>query len=141
MNYARFITFRDEPVILTNANNECYSEQGTKYFQIECDFEEFNGLNIFPLGRVQEIELWDLIKQRTKSRLDDYKHTFDQDMHLLKQEGLNTTLRNIITLRSKEKSILHLCLSVCDWTIDFLNKTKSEAKELMDERNIEGSMS
>ena len=54
---------------------------------------------------------------------------------------MNTNMINVIKMRSKEKEILHLCLQVCEWTINFLQMKKSEAQELMGERETEGSMS
>jgi hypothetical protein len=65
INYARFVTYKGDPVVLTNANNKACNEEETEYFAVTCEFKEFNGLNLLPIDRFQEIEAWQLIKERT----------------------------------------------------------------------------
>ena len=40
------------------------------------DFPEFNGLNLMPSSKEEEIEAWLLVKNRTISRLSDYPQTY-----------------------------------------------------------------
>lgn len=66
INYARFVSYKGDPVALTNANNRAVFDEKTEYFAMQASYENFRGLNMMPVDRQAEIEAWQLINLSAK---------------------------------------------------------------------------
>ena len=67
LNFARFITYGGDPIALTNANNQVYSEEGADVFGVQMKVEEFCGSNMQPVDTESEIVAWNFVRETAKS--------------------------------------------------------------------------
>ena len=74
------------------------------------ELDNFDGTQTRPLGKTNEIKVWNKIMNICKERLDNYKTSLDQDLKLL-DTNLTQNQINCVLLRSGEKKILHFLIN------------------------------
>lgn len=73
ISWARFVTFKGNPKVLTDANNQACGEEPTEYplNQTVHKLPGFHGFNVFPQSKQDEARAWELIEKTCKERMNE----------------------------------------------------------------------
>lgn len=129
INWARFVSYKDDPVALAMANNQACGDEKTKYWKIDIGLAGFNGLNMFPVDWKQEVAAWQLIKDCVQTRLNDYPESIEFDTRLLEQDDLLPAQRACIEFRQREKITLRVVIIAANWIQKVLQMNRTAAQE------------